>query len=192
MAVLLPENYLIERYGITARLVNEEDAEFIVNLRTDTQKGQFLGATDVNVEKQRNWISEYKRREREGKEYYFMFEKPNGERLGVSRIYEIKEDTFTTGSWVFKKDAPFGAAFLGDIICHEIAFDLFPNSVNLHDVRKANTGVRKYASEFHPTLLFETEFTQHYMNTRENYLRYKDAYLAKFLPLIERMNKRKV
>lgn len=191
MALVLPENYLIERYGIATRLVNEEDAEFIVNLRTDTQKGQFLGATDVNVEKQRNWISEYKKREREGKEYYFMFEKPKGERLGVSRIYEIKEDTFTTGSWVFKKDAPFGAAFLGDIICHEIAFELFPKSVNLHDVRKANTGVRKYADEFHPTLLFETELTQYYMNTRENYFKYKDAYLAKFLPLIERMNKRK-
>lgn len=191
MAVILPENYLIERYGITARLVNEDDAEFIVCLRTDTQKGQFLGVTDVNVEKQRNWISEYKKRERDGKEYYFMFEKPRGERLGVSRIYEIKEDTFTTGSWVFKKGAPFGAAFLGDIICHEIAFELFPNSVNLHDVRKANNGVRKYADEFHPTLLFETEFTQYYMNTRENYLKYKDVYLAKFLPLIERMNKRK-
>lgn len=191
MADILPENYLLERYGITTRLVNEEDAEFIVKLRTDTQKGQFLGATDVNVEKQRHWIQEYKKRERDGKEYYFMFEKPNGERLGVSRIYEIKGDTFTTGSWVFKKDAPFGAAFLGDIICHEIAFELFPKSVNLHDVRKANTGVRKYADEFHPTLLFETEFTQYYMNTRENYLKYKDVYLAKFLPLIERMNKRK-
>ena len=104
---------------------------------------------------------------------------------------EIKEDTFTTGSWVFKKDAPFGAAFLGDIICHEIAFELFPKSVNLHDVRKANTGVRKYADEFHPTLLFETELTQYYMNTRENYFKFKDAYLAKFLPLIERMNRRK-
>lgn len=191
MAMILPENFLIERYEITTRLVDEDDAEFIVRLRTDTQKGQFLGATDADVEKQRHWIQEYKKRERDGKEYYFMFEKPKGERLGVSRIYEIKEDTFTTGSWVFKKDAQFGAAFLGDIICHEIAFELFPKSVNLHDVRKANTGVRKYADEFHPTLLFETELTQYYMNTRENYLKYKDAYLAKFLPLIERMNKRK-
>ncbi|MBP5424160.1 MAG: hypothetical protein J6Y78_17130 [Paludibacteraceae bacterium] len=187
----LPADFIDVRYGLVTRLVDKDDAEFVVRLRTDTQKGQFLGATDADVEKQRHWIQEYKKRERDGKEYYFMFEKPKGERLGVSRIYDIKEDTFTTGSWVFKKDAPFGAAFLGDIICHEIAFELFPKSVNLHDVRKANMGVRKYADEFHPTLLFETEYTQYYMNTRENYIKYKDAYLAKFLPLIERMNKRK-
>lgn len=187
---ILPKNFTAERYGLFVRLVNEEDAEFIVNLRTDTQKGQFLGSTDANIEKQCSWIREYKKRERVGKEYYFMFEKPKGERLGVSRIYEIKEESFTTGSWVFKKDAPFGAAFLGDIICHEIAFELFPNSINLHDVRKANTGVRKYADEFHPKLLFETELTQYYMNNRENYLKYKDAYLSRFLPLIDRMNKR--
>ncbi len=188
MKVVLPEDYSLERYGLSVRLVNEADSEFIVSLRTDSQRGQFLGDTDESIEKQRVWIQDYKKRERAGHEYYFIFEKPLGERLGVSRIYDIKEETFTTGSWVFRKDAPFGAAFLGDIICHEIAFELFPDSVNLHDVRKANTGVRKYADEFHPKLLFETAFTQYYMNTRENYLKHKDAYLAKFLPLIERMN----
>ena len=190
MALILPENYSIDRYGLHVRLVNEDDSAFIVSLRTDSQRGQFLGDTDESVEKQRGWIREYKIRERAGHEYYFIFETPKGERLGVSRIYDIKEETFTTGSWVFKKDSPFGAAFLGDIICHEIAFELFPNSVNLHDVRKANMGVRKYADEFHPKLLFETELTQYYMNTRENYLKHKDSYLAKFLPLIERMNKK--
>ncbi len=190
MELVLPNDFSVERYGLFVRLVNEDDADFIISLRTDAQRGQFLSNTDENVGKQRSWIRDYKVRERVGGEYYFVFEKPRGERLGVSRIYDIKKETFTTGSWVFKKDAPFGTAILGDIICHEIAFELFPESVNLHDVRKANIGVRKYAEEFQPTLLFETALTQYYMNTRENYLKHKDAYLAKFLPLIERMNKK--
>ena len=191
MALILPEDFLLERYGIHVRFVDESDAEFIVGLRTDAQRGQFISKTGGNVEKQREWIRDYKKRERQGTDYYFMFETRAGERLGVSRIYEIKKETFQTGSWVFKKDAPFGAAMLGDIICHEIAFELFPDGVNLHDIKKANLPVNKYADNFNPTFIFETELTRYYINTRENYLKHKDAYLAKFLPLIERMNKRK-
>lgn len=189
MAVLLPSNYSIERYGLHVRFVNEEDSEFIVNLRTDSQRGQFISSTDASVEKQREWIRDYKKRESQGTDYYFMFETLSGERLGVSRIYEIKKETFQTGSWVFKKDSPFGAAILGDIICHEIAFELFPDGVNLHDIKKANAPVNKYADIFNPQFIFETELTRYFINRRENYLKYKDAYLAKFLPLIERMNK---
>ena len=191
MALILPEDFLLDRYGIHVRFVDESDAEFIVGLRTDAQRGQFISKTGGDVENQREWIRDYKKRERQGTDYYFMFETPAGERLGVSRIYEIKKETFQTGSWVFKKDAPFGAAMLGDIICHEIAFELFPDGVNLHDIKKANLPVNKYADNFNPTFIFETELTRYYINTRENYLKHKDAYLEKFLPLIERMNKRK-
>lgn len=191
MAATLPENFTLERYGLHVRLVNEEDSQFIVTLRTDSQRGQYISATDTSIEKQCEWIRDYKKREQQGTDYYFMFESPKGERLGVSRIYEIKEETFQTGSWVFKKDAPFGAAILGDIICHEIAFELFPDSVNLHDIKKANTPVNKYAANFGPTFIFETEKTRYYINTRENYLKNKDAYLAKFITLIQRMNNNK-
>jgi hypothetical protein len=190
MAMILPENYSIERYGLYVRFVNEEDSEFIVNLRTDSQRGQYISSTDASVEMQREWIRDYKKRERQGTDYYFMFESPKGIRLGVSRIYEIKKETFQTGSWVFKRDAPFGAAMLGDIICHEIAFELFPDGVNFHDIKKANTPVNKYADNFNPQFIFETKLTRYYINRRENYLKHKDAYLAKFLPLIERMNKK--
>ena len=187
---ILKSDFSLDRYGLHVRFVNEEDSEFIVMLRTDSQRGQYISSTDSSVEKQREWIRDYKKRELQGTDYYFMFESPKGERIGVSRIYEIKKETFQTGSWVFKKDAPFGAAMLGDIICHEIAFDLFPDGVNLHDIKKANLPVNKYAENFNPTFIFETELTRYFINTRENYLKHKDAYLAKYLPLIERMNKK--
>ena len=189
MEILKPD-FALDRYGLHVRFVNEDDSEFIVLLRTDSQRGQFISPTDASVENQREWIRDYKKRERQGMDYYFMFESSNGDRLGVSRIYEIKKETFQTGSWVFKKDAPFGAAMLGDIICHEIAFDLFPDAVNLHDIKKANLPVNKYADNFNPTLIFETELTRYFINTRENYLKYKNAYLSKYLPLVQRMNKR--
>lgn len=185
---ILQKDFSLEKYGLFVRLVNENDADFILKLRTDSRLGQFIHPTENNLEKQIEWIREYKYRESKGTDLYFMFEKPKGTRLGVSRIYNVTETTFETGSWVFSKDAPFGSAFLGDIICHEIAFDLFPEKTNLHDIKKANYGVNKYADEFHPILISETEDTRFYKNNKENYTLYKDKYLAKLLPLVNRFN----
>jgi len=191
MTHILSEDFTLDRYGLHVRFVNEDDADFILGLRTDSRLGQYISATNNDVENQKEWTRQYKLRERQGLDYYFMFEKPIGTRLGVSRIYEIKKETFQTGSWIFKKDAPFGAAFLGDVICHEIAFDLFPDSVNLHDIKKDNFGVNKYADQFNPEFIFETELTRYYINRRENYLKHKDIYLSKLLPMVARFDKRK-
>lgn len=191
MANILPEDFTLDRYGLHVRFVNEDDAEFILGLRTDSKLGQYISATNGDIEKQKEWTRQYKIRERQGTDYYFMFEKPLGTRLGVSRIYEIKKETFQTGSWIFKKDAPFGAAFLGDIICHEIAYELFPDGVNFHDIKKDNFSVNKYADQFNPQFIFETELTRYYINRRENYLKYKDIYLQKLLPMVARFDKKK-
>lgn len=191
MANILPEDFTLDRYGLHVRFVNEDDAEFILGLRTDSKLGQYISATNGDIEKQKEWTRQYKIRERQGTDYYFMFEKPLGTRLGVSRIYEIKKETFQTGSWIFRKDAPFGAAFLGDIICHEIAYELFPDSVNFHDIKKDNFSVNKYADQFNPQFIFETELTRYYINRRENYLKYKDIYLQKLLPMVARFDKKK-
>lgn len=191
MANILPEDFTLDRYGLHVRFVNEDDAEFILGLRTDSKLGQYISATNGDIEKQREWTRQYKIRERQGTDYYFMFEKPLGTRLGVSRIYEIKKETFQTGSWIFRKDAPFGAAFLGDIICHEIAYELFPDGVNFHDIKKDNFSVNKYADQFNPQFIFETELTRYYINRRENYLKYKDIYLQKLLPMVARFDKKK-
>lgn len=117
----LPSNIEINKYGLYARLVDVEDSEYIVKLRTDEKLSRFIHATDVDVAKQIEWIRNYKKREQEGKDYYFIFYK-NGEPIGVNRIYNINEANFSTGSWVFGPNAPYGAAFLAQIIVRDLAF----------------------------------------------------------------------
>ena len=117
----LPENYSIERYGLFARLVNETDAEFIVKLRTDPYLKRYIGATDGSIEAQKKWIKEYKIREEEGTDYYFIFYK-DGKRIGLNRIYNINGHSLQTGSWLFSHDAPFGSAFIAQVILREIVF----------------------------------------------------------------------
>ena len=108
------------RYGIHVRLVDEGDAEFIVMLRTDSRLGKYISSTDNDVDKQKNWIKAYKSREIAGLEYYFIFEKPLGNRLGVSRIYNIAEDYFFSLAMLL-----LGILLLSLVELKVLWFDLF-------------------------------------------------------------------
>lgn len=117
----LPKAFTVERYGLYARLVEESDAEFIIKLRTDPKVSSFLHKTDPDVELQKQWIREYKIREEAGTDYYFIFYK-DGKPIGLDRLYDITDIQFNSGSWVFSTEAPFGSAFLAQLIVREIAF----------------------------------------------------------------------
>ena len=121
--MILSSDFSIEKYGLTARLVVEEDSEFIVKLRTDKVLSRYLHPTDSSIEKQKEWIRSYKQRERNGEDYYFIFFK--GDRpVGLNRMYSIHDTTFTTGSWLFDPDAPFECSIAASIIVRELAFEV--------------------------------------------------------------------
>lgn len=140
MMTKLPENFELDRYGLHVRLVREEDAEFIVKLRTDPQNARFIHDTNPSVENQRVWIRQYKESEKECKEYYFVFE-ANGEPQGVYRIYNRHEDWCITGSWVFKPNAERNSALKAMIITHEIVFEDLGHDY-VHDVDGINENNR--------------------------------------------------
>lgn len=182
MGRLLPADFELERYGIHVRLVSEADSPFILTLRTDEKLGRFIHATSPDVQQQIEWTRKYKEREKQGEDYYFVFEKPKGNPLGVCRIYDINNDNFTIGSWLFKKDAPVGAAILGDIITREIAFSLFPHSILNFDVRKANLNVNRYQATYKPQIVREDELSYYYTCSKENFEKYKKLHLRMFSP----------
>ena len=102
----LDSDFTYEKYGLQLRFVNEDDAEFIIKLRTDPKLGKFIHSTSSDIEEQKKWIRAYKKREQAGTDYYFIFFK-DGVPVGLNRLYWIKEDSYTSGSWVFSPDAPF-------------------------------------------------------------------------------------
>lgn len=176
----LPKDFTLSRYGLNVRFVNEEDAEFIVKLRTDEKLGRFINATSSNVNNQIDWIRAYKLRECEGTDYYFMFENAIGERLGVCRLYDITNSDFTIGSWLFKKDSPMGAAILADIITREIGFELYPDKILLFDVKIGNINVNRYQATYHPNIIKESDDTRYYRLDRESFNKYKKLHLRMF------------
>jgi hypothetical protein len=120
--MILPPDFTMEKYGLFARFVNEDDAGFIIKLRTNPNLGKFIHDTDSSCEKQLEWIRNYKVRERKGEDYYFIFYKEE-ERVGLYRLYGIHDTTFTSGSWVFSPDASFECCIAASIMLRELAFE---------------------------------------------------------------------
>lgn len=163
---MLTKGFTLNRYGLDVRYVNEDDAEFIIDLRTDPKLSRYINATKPDIQAQKDWILKYKERESQGLDYYFIFEK-NGIKLGLCRIYDIKQNEFTVGSWLFSPDAPKGAAILADIITREIAYESFPDKKLYFDVRKDNINVLRYQAAFHPEIIEEDDLSIYYTQSKE-------------------------
>lgn len=153
----LATDFCISRYGLDVRLVDVQDAEFIVNIR-NLSKSKYIHQTSIDIHKQEQWILDYKQREMQGDEYYFIFIR-NNERLGTSRVYGVDREnkTLTTGSWVFGPQAASTDAVLANFITRELTFELFPDYRYLFDVMKGNKQVLRFHKMFNPISIGETE-----------------------------------
>lgn len=165
---MIGDNFEIERYGLKFRLVREEDAEFIVKVRTDERNARFIHATDASVEKQVEWIKQYKVREAKGEDYYFIFyaqEQP----VGLIRIYDIdyKDKKATAGSWVCVPDLPMQIPISVLIICREILFDTLGMEKDCFDVRKGNKHVQRVHKMMGAEIVAEDELNYYFELPKE-------------------------
>lgn len=162
------------RYGVNLRLVDESDAAFIVQLRNDEKLGRHLSKSSASVEDQKAWIRSYKAREARAEEYYFIAVGENGERYGTTRLYNLEEDSFTTGSWLFSSDAPYGTAIKADLIGRELAFEELGYEICKFDVRKDNKTVIRYHKSFQPKVIKETELDVFYELDKASFYKFRD------------------
>ena len=177
---ILPPDFQITRYGVTARLVTESDAEFITQLRSDKRLGRYIHFSDGDVEKQIQWTREYKKREAEGLDYYFIFSK-DGKDYALDRIYNIDwiHLSFTSGSWLCKEGMLMEDALMTVVITHEIAYEILKLKINLFDVRKNNKKVLQFHRNVMCSIQYaETELDCLFMSTPDTR---KQSKLKKYL-----------
>lgn len=175
----LPSNFTLDRYGISVRLVTPDDAPFVYKLRSNKELCKYISQISGTVEDQREWLEQYKIREAEGTEYYFIFS-VNDIDYGLERIYHITEDSYTHGSFVFTPETPLGVPVLSDIITREIGFDLLGLKTNYFDVRNGNVNVLNYHLKFKPKFLYETDIDRFYELDIETFNKYKKIFIKIF------------
>ena len=108
---------------VKLRLIEEQDAEFVLKLRLDDRYNQFLSSVNPSVEAQKEWIKQYKNDEVEGIQYYFIIERLDGTPCGTVRIYDLKEDSFCWGSWILNEDKTRYAALESAFLVYQFAFE---------------------------------------------------------------------
>ena len=163
-------------------MVTEDDAAFITALRADSKLGRYIHTGDGDVENQKVWTREYKKREAEGLDYYFIFSK-DGEDFGLCRIYNIDWThlTYTSGSWVMKPGLEFDLSMIPSILVGEIARHILGLLVDIYDVRKGNKQVLNFHRNIVRAIQYgETELDYLFMMTPETR---KNSKLRKLLGL---------
>ena len=128
----------IDGVRLSLRLVMPDDAAYIHGLRMDPSYNSHLSAVTGTVQDQRGWIGTYKTREAAGTEFYFVIERTDGVRCGVVRLYDIKSDGFTWGSWILDENKPSKAALERAVLSFGVAFESLGMAVGHIDVRKQN------------------------------------------------------
>lgn len=173
---------MVEGKHLNLRLVEQSDAEFILNLRIDDSLGKFLSKTDIDLGKQKEWIKNYKNREKEKNEYYFIIRRNDtGENIGVVRIYNFIENSFEWGSWIIKKEAPSYSALESALLVYEYAFYDLKFDKSHFEVRKDNIKVSSFHEKFGAKRIKETEQDIFYKYNKEDYENFREKYKKKYL-----------
>ncbi len=158
----------INKYNIKLRLVEENDAEFILELRTDSSKSRFISQTAFDVEKQKEWIQNYKEREVSGDEFYFIASDTNNVDFATYRIYNKKDDTIEIGSFISKPlyNNPINIIRL-DIFIKEYVFTVLGFQKLNFEIRKDNKSVVNYHKKFEPIVVNEDELNYYFILEKE-------------------------
>jgi RimJ/RimL family protein N-acetyltransferase len=168
-------------YGknINMRTVIIEDAEFIYNMRQNQNKTKYLSKVIGTVESQKEWIENYKQREEDKKEFYFVIESKDKEKLGLVRMYDFQHESFCWGSWLIKENAPKSTAIESALQIYEFGFYTLGFEKSHFDVRKGNDKVIAFHQRFGAKIVDEDELDyffnfekSEYEITKEKYKRY--------------------
>lgn len=152
---------------IRLRLIEENDANFVLTLRLDSNYNQFLSAVTPDLDSQIVWIKKYKDDENAGKQFYFIIEKLDGTPCGTVRLYDFTEDSFCWGSWILNENKTRFSALESAFLVYQFAFDELGFTKCHFDVRKGNEKVISFHEKMGAKKTGETELDFLFEITKE-------------------------
>ena len=146
----------VEGPNLILRLIKPEDAAYVHSLRNNPAYNTHLSKVTGTIDDQRTWIEDYKSREAQGQEFYYVIERKDGTRCGLVRLYDIEATSFIWGSWILDENKTRKAALESAILSFGIGFDALGVQLANVDVRVAN----EHAAAFYRRLgMVETHRT---------------------------------
>jgi len=159
----------IEGKHIHLRTVSIEDAAFIYQLRTESEKTKHLSPVSGTVNEQKEWILAYKKREAKREEFYFVIESKDRRAQGLVRLYDFQGDSFSWGSWLIRTGAPVYTAIESALLVYEFAFYSLGFKASHFQVRKTNKKVIAFHQRFGARIVDENDREYLFIMTKEEY-----------------------
>jgi RimJ/RimL family protein N-acetyltransferase len=120
------------------------DANFILNLRTDPKKSQYLSEVRKDLDAQIKWLEKYSNC---SDQIYFIITDFDYNKFGTIRMYDKRDTSFCWGSWILIDSAPSYFAIESALMIYK--FGLYMGFDKAHfDVRKNNMSVVKFHERF--------------------------------------------
>jgi hypothetical protein len=167
---------IIDSKYINLRSVEIKDAKFIYDLRSIENKTKYLSKISGSVETQKEWIKDYKKRESIGQEYYFIIESKKNEKLGLVRVYDFKDDSFSWGSWITIENAPVYTAIASALQVYEFGFYKLNFKKSHFQVSKGNDKVLSFHKKFGAIVTNETIDDYELKIDEKTYIKTKQKY----------------
>lgn len=167
---------IVNGKSIKLRTVEIEDAEFIYLMRNNDSKTKYLTKVTGTIESQEKWIKFYKKREIDNKEFYFVIESNNDEKLGLVRIYDFQLNSFCWGSWLIKENAPITTAIESALLTYEFAFYQLGFEKSHFEVQKGNDKVISFHKRFGANIISENELEYFFNFEKNDYEKIKKKY----------------
>ncbi|MDD7986889.1 GNAT family N-acetyltransferase [Lentisphaera marina] len=134
-------NIQLTSKNVKLRLIVESDAQFILELRLNDSLNRYLSEVDDNLNRQIEWIKNYKIREALKKEFYFIIENNRNELIGSVRLYDFLENSFSWGSWILNNKKSPTSAIESALLVYQFGFNNLSFQKSHFEVMKANKNV---------------------------------------------------
>ena len=175
----LKSDFKLESLGLEVRLVNEMDVDYILSLRTNKHLTRFIHQTENDRDKQLAWIRHYKKREYEGREYYFIYFL-DGKAVGLNRIYNIFEYYGTIGSWICSPGNDTEISLATYILMFDLMFEHIELDITLFDVRKVNKHVWKLHKMLGAQPVGESDIDYYFTLNKDTYYKNRESFINLF------------
>lgn len=178
----------IEGKYVNFREAEIDDSEFILELRTDPEKEKFIHKTDPDINKQIQYMKNYKTLDND---WYFIIEDKECNPIGTNSVYPYpiftenwKDEEASilynqevgvmgTGRWLMINDINPIMGMETDIIIKDFFFNVLNLSFTPMLIHKDNLSVLKYQQLWGAKIVgWRDDISQHMLElTKENYLK---------------------
>ena len=152
---------------IQMRLVKEADASFILSLRTDEKYNKHLSQVGSDIAAQELWIRNYKKDEALREQFYFIIERLDGTRCGTVRVYDLRSDSFSWGSWILNEEKTRYSAIESAFLVYDFGFNELGFEKCHFEVRKGNSKVISFHEKMGARKVGETDLENLYEITKQ-------------------------